>query len=71
MAPPLKSLILTQLLADYMSERFRWYRSRANGPGPSPPAIIPLKLAVECEILASQASLAYDNPGYIPLQAYS
>ena len=64
MASPLRSLLLTELLAGYLSERFRWYRSRASGPGPSPPAMMPLKLIVECEILASQASRAYDNRGY-------
>jgi hypothetical protein len=63
MASHLRSLLLTQLLAGYLTERFRWYRSRASGPGPSPPATIPLKLIVECEILASQASLAYNNRG--------
>jgi hypothetical protein len=59
----LASFRLTQLLATYMTERFRWYRSQAAGPGPSPPATLPLILIVECEILASQASLAYDNRG--------
>lgn len=58
---------LTELMAKYMTDRFRWYRSRAAVPGPSPPATLPLILIVECEILASQASLAYDNRGPLML----
>jgi hypothetical protein len=59
----LGSICLTEMLATYMQERFRWYREGASGPGPSPPVAIPLILIVECEILVSQASLAYDNKG--------
>lgn len=66
----LESLRLTETLATYMRDRFRWYRIGATGPGPSPPVAIPLILIVECEILASQASLAYENKGYFMFLTY-
>jgi hypothetical protein len=63
MTPSLASFCLTEVLAKYMSDRFQWYRSGAMGSGPTPPVTISLMLIVECEILASQASLAYNNKG--------
>jgi hypothetical protein len=59
------SIGLTDILATYMHARFEWYLSQAPLPGPTPPVEMPIRMAVECEVMAMKAAEAFRNRGWL------
>jgi hypothetical protein len=57
------SIRLTDVLATYMHARFEWYLSQAALPGPTPPVELPIRLVVDCEVMAMKAAEAFQNRG--------
>jgi hypothetical protein len=54
---------LTDILASYMHARFEWYLSQALLPGHTPPVEMPIRLAVDCKMMAMKAAEAFRNRG--------